>query len=475
MKAQLYASIKQRNDRLTRQRDVLFTPLAEAAAAPMYMPSGHFITVDETMTFQTIAGFGGALTESAAWVMDRMSPAKKQEILDAYFSQEGHAYNYVRIAMNSCDFSLENYSYCAENDTKLATFSIAREEKLLIPLLRTVKEQAGDLRIFFSPWSPPGWMKTNGEMNHGGKLKPEFYALWAEYYCRFIQEMKKAGIEFWGLTVQNEGLAAQPFDSCLWNDEEERDFIRNDLGPALHRHHFDDLKLMIYDHNRDKIFQRAKVVLDDPEAARYVWGTAYHWYEGCFEDAMFQNVALTHLKYPDKELFFSEGCCGGNSLHLGSWEAGERYSYNIIGDMNHYCAGWVDWNLVLDIATGGPRHVPNACSAPILCDLNNQTLHYQPSYYHIGHFARFVKRGAKRIISCSSTSALSTTAFANPDGTVIVVVLNRQEEKVDYTMAFHDFRLSHTADAHSIETFILTPTGNDIDESRNNRCGSCPS
>jgi len=417
--------------------------------------SASSITVDNGKKFQTIEGFGGAMTESSAWVISQMPPDKQREIMNAYYGQEGHRYNYTRVHMNSCDFSLENYTYCEENDFELKTFSIEREKKFTIPLLKAAGQLATDLRIYFSPWSPPAWMKTNNEMNHGGRLRPEFYSLWARYYCHFIREMKKAGIEFWGLTVQNEPLAAQCFDSCLWSGEEERDFVKNFLGPELWRNGLDQLKLMIYDHNRDKIFQRAKVIFDDPEAAKYVWGTAYHWYEGRFEDAMFQNLNLTHLRYPCKKLFFSEGCCGGNSTHLGSWEAGERYSYNIIGDMNNYCVAWVDWNIALDIVTGGPRHVPNACSAPVLCDLVNSTLHYQPSYYHIGHFSRFVERGAARIISCATNPNLNTTAFENPDGSIVVVVMNRRDDDIDYVLNYDGCSIAHTAQAHSIETFII--------------------
>ena len=184
MSIKIYSTVRDRNDRLTRQKDREFVPRPECME-----DRDRGVVVDDAVHFQEIEGFGGALTESAAWVIAQMPPMRRKEILDAYFSELG--YNYVRIHMNSCDFSLENYSYVADNDAELKTFSIAREERYVIPALREAWKRSPDMRLYFSPWSPPAWMKTNGEMNHGGRLKPECRALWAEYYCRFIEELEK--------------------------------------------------------------------------------------------------------------------------------------------------------------------------------------------------------------------------------------------------------------------------------------------
>jgi len=172
-------------------------------------------------------------------------------------------------------------------------------------------------------------MKTNGEMNHGGKLKPEFRDAWARYYVRFIQEYAKEGIDIWGLTVQNEPESPQTWDSCVWTGAEERDFVRDYLGPTLERAGLGHVKLMIWDHNRDRIFERGKTVLDDPRAARYVWGTSYHWYTG----DMFNNVRQLHEAYPDKHLLFTEGCVV-KGPHFGEWQLGETYGHSMVGDLN---------------------------------------------------------------------------------------------------------------------------------------------
>ena len=201
-------------------------------------------------------------------------------------------------------------------------------------------------------------MKTNGEMNHGGKLRPECRQAWAEYYVRFIREYEKEGIQIWGLTVQNEPAATQSWDSCIYTGEEERDFVRDHLGPTLEKAGLSKVRLMVWDHNRDIMFDRAKAVYDDPAAARYVWGTAFHWYgPNCFD-----NVQAVHDAWPDKKLLFSEGC-QEQGPHFGEWAVGERYGRSIINDLNRWTVAWTDWNLLLDME-GGPNHVRNLCSPP---------------------------------------------------------------------------------------------------------------
>jgi glucosylceramidase len=208
----------------------------------------------------------------------------------------------------------------------------------------------------------------------------------------------------------------------------------------------EEIRLMIWDHNRDRMYERAKAVLDDPEAAKYVWGTAFHWYVAdCFE-----NVQRVHEAFPEKQLLFSEGCQEGGP-HIGEWPMGERYARSIIQDLNHWTVGWVDWNLILD-ETGGPNHVGNLCSAPILCDTKNDKLIYQSSYYYLGHFSRFIRPGAERILCASTRDELETTAFINPDGTIAVVVLNRSDAAIP-------FALKHQGRAAMVESLphsILT-------------------
>ena len=235
---------------------------------------------------------------------------------------------------------------------ELKHFSIEHDRHQLIPMIKEAASKAGQpLKILASPWSPPAWMKTNGQMNHGGKLKPEYRQAWANYLVRYVQEYEKEGLPIWGLTVQNEPLATQMWDSCIYTGEEERDFVRDFLGPALEKAGLlSRIKLLIWDHNRDLLYERAKVVYDDPAAAQYVWGAAFHWYVGDH----FENVQLTHDAYPDKQLLFSEGSQEGGP-HYDDWEVGERYGQSMIQDLNHWTTAWIDWNLLLD-QRGGPNH-----------------------------------------------------------------------------------------------------------------------
>lgn len=411
------------------------------------------ICLDPAVTYQELLGFGGAFTEAAAVTFYKLPPERQAEVLRAYFDpQQGHGYTMGRTHINSCDFSLGNYA-CDDvpGDVELKHFSLARERQALLPFIKAALSTAGaPLKLLASPWSPPAWMKTNGEMNHGGQLKPEYRAVWATYYCRFIEACAQEGVPIWGLTVQNEPEATQTWDSCRYTAEEERDFVRDFLGPALHRHGLQEVRLFIWDHNRDRLYERAKVVYDDPQAAPYVWGAAFHWYE---HPQRFDNVQRTHDAYPDKHLLFSEGCQEGGP-HLGEWGVGERYAHAIINDLNAWTEGWLDWNLLLD-ERGGPNHVGNYCSAPMIADTRTGELLYQSSYYYIGHFARFIRPGARRIGSAVSAEGLEATAFRNSDGRIALVVLNLTDQPRPFTLEVAGARWACTAPARGIQTYLI--------------------
>lgn len=416
-------------------------------------PGGAVLFIDSTVQYQTFLGFGGAFTEAASNTLDKLPLSTRQEILKAYFSAEGHGYRLCRTHINSCDFALGNYAYNeVEGDVGLQSFSLARDQQSLIPMIRKAMElSGGDLNLFASPWSPPAWMKTTGQMNFGGKLRPEYRQAWADYYVRYIEEYAKLGIPIWGLTVQNEPEASQTWDSCLWTGEEERDFVRDYLGPTLQKAGLGHIKIIIWDHNRDRLYERAKIVLDDEEAARYVYGVGFHWYCGDF----FDNVQLTHDAYPDKHLIFTEGCQEGGP-HLGEWGLGERYARSIIEDLNRWTVGWVDWNLLLD-ETGGPNHVGNLCSAPILADTATGKALFQSSYFYIGHFARFIKPGAKRLGLAKTSDAITATAFQNTDGSLAVVVLNLGEKAIDFGLKFRGQQTATAVPARGIITLLIEP------------------
>ena len=408
------------------------------------------IKLYKNKTRQEILGFGGAFTEAAASVYNKLDTEKKGEIIKAYFGKQGNDYSMARTHINSCDFSLGNYSYCdTPGDTELNYFSISRDKELLIPFVQDAMDHANTpIHILASPWSPPAWMKTNGQMNHGGKIKDEYRTAWANYFCKYINAYEKEGIPIWGISVQNEPAAKQPWDSCIYTAEEERDFIRDYLGPALESRNLLDKKVIIWDHNRDIMVERARTVLNDPEAVKYVWGTGFHWYNGNHFDA----VQQVHDEFPDKELIFTEGC-QENGPHIGSWDLGERYATSIINDLNRWTVAWIDWNLILD-ERGGPNHVGNYCSAPIIVDNRSQDILYQSSYYYLGHFSRFIKRGDK-IIGCEcKTDDLLALAAVNTSGIVTAVVMNKKDVSAEFKYQNGDTNIPLSIPGRSIVTLI---------------------
>jgi len=437
-------TVKDAAARLTEQPATAIGRVAENSIATVF--------IDPARQFQTIEGFGGAFTEAAAVTWRKMSPTNQQAIINAYFdSATGHGYTLCRTHINSCDFSESNYAYDeVAGDTHLNHFSIARDQKALLPMIKAaLAASKTPFKLFAAPWSPPAWMKTNGEMNHGGKLKPEYRQAWADYFVRYLQEYKKQGVNLWGLSTQNEPEAVSGWDNCLYTPVEQRDFIRDYLGPTLQRAHLQNVKVMAWDHNRDDLVEYADVIYSDPVASRYIWGTAYHWYS----DGAVQNMAMHHDAWPEKPLLSTEACQDGGP-HIGDWGIGERYASAIISDLNRWSVGWVDWNLVLD-ETGGPNHANNFCSAPIIADTQNDKLIFQSSYYYLGHFARYIHPGARRILCSASQSNLETAACLNPDGTVAVVVLNRSDQPVRFNLKSLATATPVSLPARAIATYLL--------------------
>lgn len=412
--------------------------------------SSDFIKINTTIQHQELLGFGGAFTESAAYTLSRMSMENRAEVLKAYYDpKEGIGYTIGRIHMNSCDFSLENYTYIKEGDTSLSTFDVSREEKWVFPLIKDAEKLAGPIRLLISPWSPPAFMKSNGEMNKGGSLLPQFANAWARYYAKFVKQCDQRGFSVWGISVQNEPAALQTWDSCIYTAQEERDFVKNHLGPVMHQEGLKDINILVWDHNRDIIVERTLPIFSDPEAAKYIWGTAIHWYVS----EAFEEVGKVHALFPDKHLLFTEGCQEGG-VHLGSWKTGERYGRNIIGDLNNFVEGYLDWNIVLD-EMGGPNHVGNYCDAPIIADTTTDVLHYNSSYYYIGHFSKYIRPRARRIAIEMDIKQLLATAFVNEDGSIVLVVQNQTDESKEFEVRLEAYQYKNTLKAHSIATYVI--------------------
>ena len=414
-------------------------------------PAGSSVFIDPERRMQTLLGFGGAFTEAAALTWQQLPAALGDDLLRAYFDPtQGHGYTLCRVPMGSSDFGLGNYAHAdVDGDFALEQFNIERDRRAILPLIHAATRVAGrPIRLLASPWSPPAWMKTTGRMNEGGQLRPECRAAWAQCYVKFIQAYAAEGVPIWGVSVQNEPQATQRWDSCIYSAEEERDFVRDHLGPALQAAGLGHVKIVVHDHNRDELVQRAGTVYADPEAAKYVWGAGFHWY---VEDH-FEQVQQLHDAWPDKQLLFTEGCQEGGPHH-GEWGLAERYARSIIQDLNHWTVGWIDWNLLLD-EHGGPNHVGNFCSAPVLADAGRNALHFQSSYAALGHFARFMQPGAQRVLCAASKQVLEVTAARNPDGSVAVVVLNRSEAAQTFALAIDGRWAEAGVPAHAIATFV---------------------
>lgn len=416
------------------------------------------IMLDPSKQFQSFLGIGAALTDAAAETFYKLSEENQDRFMEAYFSPEkGIGYTLARTIIHSCDFSSSSYTYIEEGDAKLKTFSIDHDKEFRIPFTKkAIAAAGGKLTMYASPWSPPAFMKTNNNMLQGGKLKEEYFQPWANYYAKFIKAYEKEGIPIWGLTIQNEPMAIQRWESCIYTAEEERDFLKNYLGPTLEKEGLGDKKIIVWDHNRDLLFQRANVIFSDPEASKYVWGTGFHWYEDWKDGTpMFENVGAVNEAFPDKKLIFTEGTNESFDFNrIEDPKLAERYGKAMINDFNNGTVAWTDWNILLD-ETGGPNHVGNLCFAPTHGDTKTGNLLFTYSYYYIGHFSKFIRPEAKRISSVSSANNLLTTAFLNEDGSIILVVMNQGENEISYTVTMASNTAELKTPPHSIQTIIL--------------------
>ncbi len=438
--------------RLTANGKLSFSPFRQP------FETEPFVLVDASVAFQPIEGIGGALTDASAETFAKLPKEKQQELLKAYYDPaDGIGYTLARTNIQSCDFSSGTYSYVGDNDPQLKTFSVDHDKQYRIPLIKqAITAAGGRLKLFVSPWSPPAWMKDNNSVTDGGHLKPESGQPWANFYIKFIRAYEALGIPIWGLTVQNEPMAKQKWESCVFTAEEQRDFIKNFLGPTLQKAGMSSKKLICWDHNRDLLYQQASTILEDPGAARYIWGIGFHWYETWTGGPMqFDNLKLVHEAFPGKNLIFTEGCKEKFSFDsLQSWSLGERYGYSMINDFNGGATAWTDWNILLD-ENGGPNHTGNFCFAPVHADTRNGQIIYTNAFYYIGHFSKFVRPGARRIAVSSNRAALQTTAFVNKDGSIAVIVMNDTDKAWPYHLIVKGQAAVTESLPHSIATLII--------------------
>jgi glucosylceramidase len=362
-----------------------------------------------------------------------------------------------------------------ENDPGFETFSLERVRKYIIPAIKDViSHSATPLDILLSPWSPPACWKTEpfytvlganapeilkktmpeekpkkGTRCWGGHLKRENYPDWARYIVRYIKEYLKEGLPVKWISVQNESLANTPWDSCIWTADEEKTFLRDHLYPELLKNGLSDkIGIFIWDHNKERIYERAVSEIDDT-TNNMVRGIAFHWYSGDH----FEAVKLTRDRFPDKELMFTEGCveysvAGAQSKR----QFAERYAHDIIGDINSGMNRWFDWNLYLD-SKGGPNHVGNYCAAPIMLD-GKGSFSIEPTYYYIKEFSSNIRRGARLTGFSRFTDKLEITSLKNPDGSICIIILNRSKDDININLRISGNLLKVQSFSHSIMDLV---------------------
>lgn len=405
-----------------------------------------------SVTYQTFEGFGGAITESAGYVYGQMGKERKEEMLCEYFGAKQMGYRMVRIPIDSCDFSLGHYE-AVENaqDSGFNDFQFERVEKSILPLLDDAQEiYGGRLEIMLTPWSPPAYMKTNGERNNGGEIKPEYKKTWADYICRYIREYRNRGYLVRRISLQNEPKAVQTWDSCVYTAEQEKAFLRDYMWPAMQENKLTDIEVFIWDHNKERAYERACEIIDET-TDHMVAGIAFHWYSGDH----FEALSMIHDKFPGKKLILSEACIEYCKFAADDFlKNAQQYAHDMIGNMNHGMNGFYDWNIVLD-EKGGPNHVGNFCDAPFLYDTEKRELIRRNTADYLWHFTHFIKLGAVRIGVSVYSDELEATAFLNPDGQIVVVLLNRNAYEVKVNIRLSGRIAELTARPDSIGTVVI--------------------
>ena len=426
------------------------------------------INLYDDVVYQSVLGFGAAFTESAGYNYSLMGEKTKKELIRLYFDREtGIGYNFGRTPIHSCDFALDIYTYVQKGDLTLETFSIERDKKYIIPLLRDALKASGEeLVLFASPWSPPDYMKDNGKITGGGRLLDEYKKLWALYYTKYIKAYAQEGIKISAVTIQNEPNAKQTWESCFYTAEDEKSFIRDYLIPVFDEQGLSDVKFIIWDHNKERVYDRAKQILSDEAVNRRVWAVGHHWYSGDH----FEGLRLVHEQF-DKPLICTEFCASFKTLNPEDViPVAERYAVEMCENFNNYEIASCDWNLVLS-QNGGPYHnrtrksqaVPGVvfddteggCLAPVLYDDSKKKLIVTPIYYYIGHFSRFVRRGARRIAVTKYTEQLHVCAFVNPDGTKVAILINTSDLDLPAVIRYHGGCTQIKTKAHSIVTVLF--------------------
>lgn len=428
-------------------KPVLFETV-HGTGAVEHVGSATEISIDPAERYQEIEGFGYTLTGGSALWISKMSDGARSRLLRELFTVEdgGIGVSYLRVSVGASDLDPYVFSYSdipeGETDPEMTRFSLDPDRAYLIPVLQEILEIAPEIPILGSPWSPPVWMKSNRH-SIGGSLLPEYYDAYARYFVRYIQEMKKEGIRIDAITVQNEPLHPGNNPSLLMKAEEQAEFIKNHLGPAFETHGI-DTKIIIYDHNLDRIDYPLQI-LDDPDAARYVAGTAFHLYGG-----EISSMSKVHERHPDKKLYFTEQWVGANS------EFAQNLPWHMqnlmIGAPRNWSRNVLQWNLAAN-----PDHKPHTDGGCTLClgalTIDGDQVTRNDAYYFIAHASKFVRPGSVRIAS-NAPEGLPNVAFLRPDGGVVLLLYNPADTIVSIDIIWEGKRAQTELPPESAATLV---------------------
>lgn len=527
------------NYQLSMTQEILLTSEAGDKIAPQQnltfqqgTATGKVIVVRPDIKKQKIVGIGTSFTESSAFVLAHLTKDKRAEVMENIYGEKGANFSIARTHIGATDFAVDGrYSYAeVKDDTNLTSFSIAvdsdgfsaqhypgiKDEQFdLLPMIKeayAIKNQQvdKDLKIVASAWTAPPWMKTiedyyvkpTPENNHqgtGGELKPQYVATYADYLIKYLDAYQQEGIELWALTPVNEphGNSGQ-WESMHFTPKTQSSFIKDHLGPKLKASAHKDVKLLIYDQNRDEMEHWTDEILGDKATSEYVYGTAVHWYESSNQvnEEVFDRV---HEKFPEFSIIHTEGTIDdlGKDAPQGildpvrfkesNWFKNDdfwwnenatdwaytatwapkpedhpiytpvhRYARNIIVSLDHWLEGWIDWNIVLD-KHGGPNHVGNFCGAPIMIDTDTGEVYYTPIYYVLAQFSKTIRPGDTALqvnqqLDGLDKDALHASAAINDDGLVSVQLLNTTKAPINYSLQIGSQYAQVSIAANAIQT-----------------------
>ena len=401
----------------------------------------QIVNIYPDVTYQKFIGFGGAITEASAYAYSLLPEDKKKNFINDYFSEIN--YSFCRLPIGSCDFSLGSYSYAYKHD--LSDFSIEKDFKYIIPLIQDALKVNPNLHFLASPWSPPKFMKNTKMLLLGGKLSDKYKQTYANYLAKYITAYKDLGINIDYITIQNEPNAIQLWESCLYTAEDESDFLINYLHPTLKSNNL-NTKIILYDHNKEKLYNRALETFKNPRARELAAGLAFHWYSGNH----FENIELCRKTFPEMLLFHTEGCFG----YTPNNSFANEYAHDIVDDLNAGINGYIDWNILLD-SKGGPNHKNNFCNSPVMLNKENTNYIKHLAYYYIGHFSKVIKPGAVKIGYSRYLGDIRMTAFKNPDNTIAIVMLNREHYNIDFNLCINDIMFKDTLEQQSMISYVI--------------------